>query len=297
MSDAYLLMAAFFAIELLAVGLIHSRELLGVHELGTAFRLLPLAWVVAAPVATLAGAVYEGMATLPFFSKEMRAARAAVALGFASAALVLEMVASRLGAGPSPSNRWAFGVLALLAAGAVSLALPRSAGRKLHGPIGALVLFTLSAAIAPRTTDRLALSDNVRRVYGDGAVLLGRVVELSGVFSPPPSFDATRPAVTDAPLGFDLTGTDILLVTLHRARRDHLGVYGYERATSPNIDRIAKTGIVFDEAYVPSPDATFAVASLMTGKYMRPLTLEGFGADSDTFAESLGRYGFKTDIG
>ena len=38
---------------------------------------------------------------------------------------------------------------------------------------------------------------------------------------------------------------NILLITIDTLRADHLGAYGYARPTSPNIDRLARGGVLF----------------------------------------------------
>ena len=40
----------------------------------------------------------------------------------------------------------------------------------------------------------------------------------------------------------------VILISLDTLRADHLGIYGYDRPTSPNIDALAETGIVFEQA-------------------------------------------------
>jgi arylsulfatase A-like enzyme len=92
----------------------------------------------------------------------------------------------------------------------------------------------------------------------------------------------------------DFRGRDILLVSIDALRADHVGAYGYPRKTTPHIDRLAETGAVFTEAYAPTPHTSYSVTSLMTGKYMRPLLLQGAGADSDTWAGLLRTYSFRT---
>jgi len=52
--------------------------------------------------------------------------------------------------------------------------------------------------------------------------------------------------------------------------------------------------VVFDAAYSPTPHTSYAVTSVMTGKYMRPLILQGLGRDSETWADHLRRYGYRT---
>lgn len=53
-------------------------------------------------------------------------------------------------------------------------------------------------------------------------------------------------------------------------RADHLGMYGYGRNTSPNIDAFAKEALVFDYAITSAPWTPPSVASMFTGLY--PLT-------------------------
>jgi arylsulfatase A-like enzyme len=45
------------------------------------------------------------------------------------------------------------------------------------------------------------------------------------------------------------TRYNVILVSIDTLRPDHLGCYGYERATSPTIDRLARQGIRFDKAF------------------------------------------------
>jgi len=42
----------------------------------------------------------------------------------------------------------------------------------------------------------------------------------------------------------------IILISLDTLRADHLGIYGYHRNTSPNIDSFAKESIIFENAVV-----------------------------------------------
>jgi len=57
---------------------------------------------------------------------------------------------------------------------------------------------------------------------------------------------------------------NVLLVTIDTLRADRLGCYGAERPTSPNLDRLAAGGLVFDRAYSQAPWTLPAMASLMT---------------------------------
>lgn len=58
---------------------------------------------------------------------------------------------------------------------------------------------------------------------------------------------------------------DVIIYLIDALRADHMGVYGYARDTTPNIDALAEDGVVFEEAYAPAPWTAPSVASLMTG--------------------------------
>ncbi|MFT7623015.1 MAG: hypothetical protein ACI9WU_002190, partial [Myxococcota bacterium] len=45
---------------------------------------------------------------------------------------------------------------------------------------------------------------------------------------------------------------NILLITVDTVRADHLGFMGYDRDTSPNLDKLAARSAVFERAYTPS---------------------------------------------
>jgi arylsulfatase A-like enzyme len=57
---------------------------------------------------------------------------------------------------------------------------------------------------------------------------------------------------------------NILLIVIDALRAGHLGCYGYERETSPTLDRIAASGVVFETAIAPSSTTIISMASLFT---------------------------------
>jgi arylsulfatase A-like enzyme len=63
------------------------------------------------------------------------------------------------------------------------------------------------------------------------------------------------------------TPINVMLVVLDAARADHMGCYGYARATTPEIDRIASDGVVFDRAYTPAVYTLGAMSALWTSQY------------------------------
>jgi arylsulfatase A-like enzyme len=59
----------------------------------------------------------------------------------------------------------------------------------------------------------------------------------------------------------------VVLVTVDALRADHLGIYGYTRPTSPEIDAFARESIVVEYAIAQAPYTKASIASLMTGLY------------------------------
>lgn len=62
----------------------------------------------------------------------------------------------------------------------------------------------------------------------------------------------------------DLAGSNVLLIVLDAARARQFGCYGYAPATTPEIDRLAREGVVFERAYAPAVYTLASMASLWT---------------------------------
>ncbi|MFC1752973.1 sulfatase [Thermoproteota archaeon] len=60
---------------------------------------------------------------------------------------------------------------------------------------------------------------------------------------------------------------NVIIILIDALRRDHLGVYGYYRNTTPNIDRFSQEAIVFQDAISQCPGTSPSVASLFTSLY------------------------------
>ena len=58
---------------------------------------------------------------------------------------------------------------------------------------------------------------------------------------------------------------NLVLIVMDTLRADRLSTYGYERPTSPNLDRLAGRGLVFEEAYATSNWTWPSTASILTG--------------------------------
>jgi len=62
-------------------------------------------------------------------------------------------------------------------------------------------------------------------------------------------------------------GMNVLLITLDTTRADRLGCYGDKLAQTPQLDSLAREGIVFERAYTPVPLTLPAHCSLLTGRW------------------------------
>jgi len=92
---------------------------------------------------------------------------------------------------------------------------------------------------------------------------------------------------------------DVLLVTLDTTRADHLGAYGDARARTPNLDRLAAEGVVFERAITAAPLTLPAHASLLTGRYPFAHGVRNNGnftldASAATLATALHDAGYRT---
>lgn len=63
-----------------------------------------------------------------------------------------------------------------------------------------------------------------------------------------------------------LADANIIVVSFDALRADALGVYGYGRDTSPNIDRWAEQAVVFDHAYSAAPVTPTSFAAAFTAQ-------------------------------
>lgn len=102
------------------------------------------------------------------------------------------------------------------------------------------------------------------------------------------------------PLEQPIKKLNILLISIDTLRADHLRCYGYPRPISPNIDSLARKGILFQNALSASPWTTPSHISLMTSLYpsVHKIFSYPFPGSLDpkvvTLAEVLQKQGFRT---
>ncbi len=97
---------------------------------------------------------------------------------------------------------------------------------------------------------------------------------------------------------------NIVLIVVETLRADHVGCYGYNRNTTPFIDKSAgENGIIFNNFFSVAPWTNPAVASLFTGFYPQSVFAplqhkqairQTLPEESDTIAEIMNKSGYYT---
>ena len=111
---------------------------------------------------------------------------------------------------------------------------------------------------------------------------------------PPWPRRASKTSAAPIARGINLQDRDVLLITVDALRADMLSAYGgHGRHASARSD--GRESVVFRRAYTPAPHTSYALASLLTAKFMKPvLELPGAERDHPTLPDLLRRYGYRT---
>src|SRR5258708_39046376 len=92
--------------------------------------------------------------------------------------------------------------------------------------------------------------------------------------------------------------TNIILITVDTTRADRVGFLGSARGLTPNLDTVAKQGIVFTRAFSHVPPTTASHATILTGTYPQFNHINDFGAplamDLPYLPSVLREHGYKT---
>jgi hypothetical protein len=204
---------------------------------------------------------------------------------FGACGLLLGLVARLRG---RPRSRLAPSFFTFLACLTLMLAF-----RSLYAIAGLL----LAAGIARRLGPRIAAHpEGFRRlVRGSLPALIGLAALLVGLSYGRERLEEIRglAALPAAPSG----APNVLLIVLDTVRADHLSLYGYERDTTPNLKRLARKGIRFDQAQSTASWTLPSHASMLTGRWPHEMTagLEGpLDGTHRTLAEALRARGYAT---
>lgn len=94
---------------------------------------------------------------------------------------------------------------------------------------------------------------------------------------------------------------NVILVTYDSLRADHCGCYGYERNTTPTLDEMADSGLLFENAIASGVPTIASMTSVMTGRHSLASPEIGFNEQQreqvtsrPTIAEVLSESGYST---
>ena len=92
---------------------------------------------------------------------------------------------------------------------------------------------------------------------------------------------------------------NVVLVTVDTLRADRLGAYGNGSGLTPNLDRLARSGVLFENASAAAPLTLPSHASILTGTYPLRHGIRDNGGyhlapESVTLAETLAAKGYRT---
>lgn len=201
-----------------------------------------------------------------------------------------------------------------LALGLVALAWPRAASRSAPyllgvpmflGPLLAIrglypiVCVLLAVGLAVRLASWVRPDDPRfrRALRGVVPALLALVALIGWTRASRLAAEAPKPASVPTDPKTGGRAPNVLLVVMDTVRADHLSLYGYDRPTTPNLDRWAKKGIMFTGARATAPWTLPSHASMFTGRWPHELTADVVHPLDDahpTLAGDLAARGFDT---
>lgn len=164
---------------------------------------------------------------------------------------------------------------------------------RLHG--WAILLLGAGLAVQAGRTVEARASTFVRMVRLTMPVLAALL--LLGIAGSKASLHwAERRALSRLPEAISGSPSVILLI-LDTVRASKLSLYGYDRATTPNLQRLARRGVRFDWAFSTAPWTLPAHASILTGRLPHEVSanwLRPLDATHPTLAEALSARGYLT---
>ncbi|MEE2756124.1 MAG: sulfatase [Myxococcota bacterium] len=96
---------------------------------------------------------------------------------------------------------------------------------------------------------------------------------------------------------------NIVFIMIDTLRPDRLGIYGYTRETSPNIDAFARKSVLFENVYGQAPNTPRSFPSMITGRYPSRISWEkryaNYGQLTDanqTLFKIFGAAGWRTEM-
>jgi hypothetical protein len=185
----------------------------------------------------------------------------------------------------------------LLAAGVAAMALAPIAGRRLAGrPL--LVLVVACAVLGPFAATRVDTQGRERNAW---TALVGRV-EIRRVSAAPrdwrSSVLAALPSDDLSHLRGAAAGRNVVLVSLESTAAQYLGLYGAAEDVAPNLSQLARSGVVFDNAYAVYPESIKGLFSVLCSRApaIDARAQDYAGVPCRSIAAELRAHGYRTAL-
>ncbi len=179
-------------------------------------------------------------------------------------------------------------VCSLLASLNLLMLVPR-----LHHAAALVLAIGLAVQTVRMVSARL---DSFRALIRCTLVWMVGLAVLLGLGVPGWQLVAQRQALAQLPAA-PSNAPNVLFITLDTVRAANLSLYGYSRPTTPQLERIAKSGVVFDRALAAAPWTLPSHASMFTGRYPHELSTDyttPLDATYPTLAEFFRAHGYAT---
>ncbi len=193
-------------------------------------------------------------------------------------------------------------LLSFLAVGA-GFVLGPAPLRTRWGKIAVAAAIVLSLGIGVLSMVKVSKTQNIRFVIGYATPNASDVwATVQSLFSSKERDETSVDTDLDNSFGstgkraeLSLPGSDVFLISIDAMRYDRLKALGAKREIAPNIDRFSEKAVLFERAYTAIPHTSYAVTSLLTGKFTRPLfEVPGAPPVHETWPEIMHRFRYDT---
>ncbi|EMR73863.1 arylsulfatase A family protein [Thaumarchaeota archaeon SCGC AB-539-E09] len=92
-----------------------------------------------------------------------------------------------------------------------------------------------------------------------------------------------------------MSDENVVLITIDSLRTDHIGVYGYHKETTPNLDRFAEESVIFSNAFTNGAHTAISFPSILTSAYGSMYGGYGYlSTERLSIAEWISKQGYTT---
>jgi len=264
---------------------------------------LPGRQVLVAALALIAASVAGYISSaIPFWVSRSERRRPTIVICGALAAAGLTFIDYHILVRLYPIFHAALTILGFATLG-VSLRLGIGVPRRTPRIVASSVLLLIAAFLGAWSLHAARSTQNPRFVIGERTSATSDLLTLARWVTPPPpetvldSAPAQEELKPSRSTGSELIRpqSDVFLITVDAMRHDRLALGGSSRRPAPEIDALAARSIVFSRAYTPIPYTSYALTSMLTGKYTHSLTdVPGAPPVHETWPEIMHRFRYRT---